>query len=204
KNPISEGGWEMDGYTHDAQVVTYIGPDTAYTGKEIFIGSNENEVVIVDITDKANPVAISQISYTDVGYIHQGWFTEDHTYFLIGDESDEQEDGIHTRTIIFDFTDLDAPIEKFMYSGATNAIDHNGYVKGTTFYLANYTAGVRFIDISSIQSDVMTEVGLFDTYPSDDSANFDGVWNVYPFFASGKIVLSDINEGLFIVKKSGT
>ena len=48
----------------------------------------------------------------------------------------------------------------------------------------------------------MTEVGFFDTYPENDETGFDGVWNVYPFFSSGYIVISDIDEGLFVVKKS--
>ncbi len=201
KNPISEGGWGTDNYSHDAQVVTYNGPDSDYTGKEILIGSNENEVVIVDITDKANPKNISKISYPNVRYTHQGWFTEDQKYFILGDEHDELRIGINTRSIIFDFTDLDNPKEHFIYSAATKSIDHNGYVKGNTFYLASYSAGVRFIDIASISNKSITEVGYFDTYPDNDDANWHGVWNVYPFFNSGKIVVSDIEKGLFILKK---
>lgn len=204
KNPLAEGGWGTDNYSHDAQVVTYSGPDTDYTGKEILIGSNENEVVIVDITDKANPKNISKITYSNVRYTHQGWFTEDQRYFLLGDELDEQRLGIKTKTVVFDFTDLDDPKLHFSYAGPTDAIDHNGYVKGNTFYLANYRAGVRFIDISTIGSKTITENGYFDTYVEDDKANFNGVWNIYPFFPSGNILVSDIEKGLFILRKSGT
>lgn len=202
KNPVSEGGWGTDNYSHDAQVVTYLGPDTDYTGKEILIGSNENEVVIVDITDKTNPTNIASISYPNVGYTHQGWFTENQQYFILGDETDEQSFGISTRTIVFDFTDLDNPLQHFIYTGPTEAIDHNGYTKGDTFYLANYTAGVRFIDLTDIGAGAITEIAYFDTFPNNDMANFNGVWNVYPYFESGKIVISDIDSGLFIVKKS--
>ncbi|MEQ3498814.1 choice-of-anchor B family protein [Tenacibaculum sp. SSH1-16] len=200
-NPINEGGWGMDNYSHDAQVVTYNGPDTNYIGKEILIGSNENEVVIVDITDKANPVNISKISYANVGYTHQGWFTENQKYFILGDELDEQNFGHNTRTIVFDFSDLENPKQHFIYTGPTSAIDHNGYIKGSTFYLANYNAGVRFIDISNIESKTITETNFFDTHPENDNADFNGVWSVYPYFKSGKIVVSDINRGLFILKK---
>lgn len=76
-NPTGEGGYSLGSYSHDAQVVTYCGPDTDYLGKEILVGSNESQVVIVDITDKTNPIGISTISYSNVGYTHQGWFTED-------------------------------------------------------------------------------------------------------------------------------
>jgi len=201
-NPVGEGGWSGDGYSHDVQVITYNGPDTEYTGREILIGSNENEVVIVDITDKTTPVNISSISYENVGYTHQGWFTENQQYFILGDETDEQRYGFPTRTLIFDFTDLDNPTQHFVYAGPTDAIDHNGYVKDDVFYLANYTAGVRFLDISTIANGTMSEIGYFDTYPSSDGASFNGVWNVYPFFESGKIVVSDIESGLFILQKS--
>ncbi|WBX73918.1 choice-of-anchor B family protein [Tenacibaculum pacificus] len=201
KNPKTEGGWGTDNYSHDAQVINYNGPDSDYTGKEILIGSNENEVVIVDISDKSNPKNISKISYANVGYTHQGWFTENKKYFILGDELDEQKFGNKTRNIIFDFTDLDNPKEHFSYTGPTNAIDHNGYIKDNMFYLANYTAGVRFIDITNISSKSITETGYFDTYPNNNGANFNGVWNVYPYFDSGKIIISDINSGLFIVKK---
>ena len=199
-NPVSEGGFRN--YSHDAQVVTYAGPDTEHTGKEILIGSNETEIVIVDITNKANPIKLSTISYANVGYAHQGWFTQDMRYFLLGDELDEIRLGNKTRTVIFDFSDLDNPQLSFNYFGPTDAIDHNGYVKNNTFYLANYTAGIRIIDITNIANKSMTEVGFFDTYPTNNIAGFNGAWSVYPYFESGNIVISDIDNGLFIVKKS--
>jgi choice-of-anchor B domain-containing protein len=201
-NPVAAGGYAMDDYSHDAQVITYNGPDSDYSGKEILIGSNENEVAIVDVTDKANPKSISTITYSNVGYTHQGWFTEDQKYFIVGDELDETGFGFDTRTLVFDFTDLDNPSLKMTYLGSTSAIDHNGYVKGNTYYLANYTAGMRTLDISSIASHVMTEIGYFDTYPQHNNAAFNGVWNVYPYLPSGNIVISDIDSGLFVVKKS--
>lgn len=203
-SPISEGGFATGGHSHDAQVVTYNGPDTDYHGKEILIGSNENEVVIADVTDKVNPVIISTISYTNVGYTHQGWFTEDMKYFILGDELDERDLGTNTRTIVFDFTDLDTPTFHMNYLGPSAAIDHNGYVKNNTFYLANYRAGVRMIDISQIDNNSFSEIGFFDTYPENDGTAFDGAWNVYPYFPSGNIVISDINRGLFVIRKSGT
>ena len=200
-NPTPAGGYSDDSYSHDAQVVTYSGPDTEHLGKEILIGSNENEIAIVDITNKNNPIGLSTISYSNVEYTHQGWFTEDQRYFIVGDEIDEINVGFNTRTIIFDFEDLDNPSFHFEYEGPTEAIDHNGYVKGDKYYLSNYRAGMRVLDISQIGNESITEIGFFDTYPDSDSANFDGAWNVYPFFASNNIVISDINRGFFLVRE---
>ena len=202
-NPVAAGGYSADGYTHDAQVITYNGPDTDYTGREILFGSNANEVVIVDVTDKGNPVNISSISYTQVGYTHQGWFTEDQRYFMVGDETDETHFGFNTRTIILDLNDLDNPQHHFDYFGNLPASDHNGYVVGDKYYMASYRAGLRVIDISDIGNQNMTEIGSFDTYPANDSAGpSGGAWNVYPFFASGNILISDYDRGFFLVAES--
>ncbi len=135
-NPIAAGGYADNGYTHDAQVVTYNGPDQDYQGAEIFIGSNENQVVIANMTDKANPQEIATMDYGQLGYTHQGWFDETQRYFIVGDETDELNFGVPSRTLIFDLSDLDNPTLSFEYLGTTNAIDHNGYVNGNSFYLA--------------------------------------------------------------------
>ena len=200
KNPQPAGGYEEGLYSHDAQVVTYTGPDTDYTGREILIGSNVDEVVLVDITDKTNPQAISTITYGQTGYTHQGWFTEDQRYFILGDELDELNFGLMSRTIIFDFTDLDNPLAHTEYGGPTPAIDHNGYVKNNAYYLANYTAGLRVIDITDIENENMNEIAYFDTFPTNNEASFSGAWSVYPYFNSGHIIISDINSGFFLVR----
>ncbi len=202
KNPVSEGGYGLNGYSHDAQVITYNGPDLDYSGAEIFIGANESQVAIVNITDKENPVGISTFGYDNIEYTHQGWFTEDQRYYIFGDELDEVKLGFDSRTLVFDLSDLDNPILHTSYFGETTAIDHNGYVKGDQYFLANYRAGVRVLDISQIGNKSISEEGFFDTFPSSNSAGFDGVWSVYPYFASGKIIVSDINSGLFVIKKS--
>lgn len=201
-SPQAAGGFSSSGYSHDAQVVTYSGPDTDYTGREIYIGANENEVVVADVTDKNNPVRISGLNYPNLGYTHQGWFTEDQRYFIVGDELDEINLGLNSRTLIFDFQDMDNPVLAFSYSGPTRAIDHNGYVSGNSFYLANYTAGVRVVDLSGIGSQTLSESGFFDTFPTSDVADFDGVWSLYPFLGSGHILISDISSGFFVIKAS--
>ena len=208
--PFEVGGYQASGYTHDAQVVTYSGPDADYQGKEILIASNgnfgsNNYVVFLDVTDRSNPVFISDISYDVPGYTHQGWLTENQEYFILGDEIDEMDSGNNTRTIVFDVEDLDNPQVYSEYYGPTEAIDHNGYVLGDKFFLANYTAGLRIIDISNIENTSgLEEIAYFDSYPDHNFADFDGAWSVYPYFESENIVVSDISGGLFILRESET
>ncbi|RLJ63175.1 choice-of-anchor B domain-containing protein [Lacinutrix venerupis] len=205
-NPTFLGDYSAGGYSHDAQVVTYNGPDLDYTGRQIYVGSNGNtdKVVILDVTDKNNVIPISDFTYPQIDYAHQGWFTDDHAYFVLGDELDEDEFGFNTKTLIFNLTDLDNPSLSSTFFGPTTAIDHNGYIKGNEFYLANYRAGLRILDITNISasSNAMVETAFFDTFPDNDNANFNGVWSVYPYFESGNIIVSDIEGGLFVLRKS--
>jgi hypothetical protein len=47
-------------------------------------------------------------------------------------------------------------------------------------------------------------VAFFDTYPASQSPNgWGGQWSNYPFFASGMVVASDQNNGLFVLHPTG-
>ena len=76
-------------------------------------------------------------------------------------------------------------------------------------YIAYFEIGKYYLiapskinETSDIGNKNMSEIGFFDTFPSSDSANFDGVWNVYPYFESGNIVISDIQGGFLLIRKS--
>ena len=56
------------------------------------------------------------------------------------------------------------------------------------------------LSINDINNPV--EVAYFDTYTSGDKLDFVGSWSNYPFFESGTIPVSSIEEGLFLLKAS--
>lgn len=191
-------GFRGTGYTHDAQCVTYRGPDTRYRGREICFGLNETAVSIADVTDKENAVSISVGRYPDFGYIHQGWLTADHRYLLVDDEGDERTFSRPTQTKIFDVSDLEVPVMVASYEHATRSIDHNLYVSGHLGFQANYTSGLRVVDLRDPLN--IEEIGYFDTTPADSTIGFRGAWSVYPLFDSGTIIVSSIGEGLFVLE----
>jgi choice-of-anchor B domain-containing protein len=193
-------GRASTGYSHDAQCVNYKGPDKRYRGREICIGSNETALSLADVTDKKNPKFVSRSSYPSVGYTHQGWLTDDHRYFYVNDELDEGRGAIQkTRTLVWDFVDLENPklIKEHMSGEA--ASDHNLYVKGDLMYQANYRAGLRVLTVKDPANP--KEIAYFDTAPyHPNTAGFNGAWSVFPFFKSGAIAISSIEQGLFIVR----
>lgn len=188
------------GYTHDAQCVNYHGPDKQYQGHEICVGSNETAISIADVTDKEHPRAISTASYPDHAYVHQGWFTENQRYFFQNDELDELTGNVdHTRTLVWDLTDLDDPQFVQGYLLDNESTDHNLYIKGDTMYESNYVSGLQVIDVSDPANPV--QKGYFDTEPfGEDKPGFAGTWSNYPFFDSGIVIMTSSQEGLFILE----
>ncbi len=204
-NCVGRGVYEIprkhgDAYTHDVQCVIYKGQDARYLGREICVSSNEDTVNIVDVTDKNKPYQISAASYDGVKYTHQGWLTEDHKYFLLGDELDEQRFGVNTKTFIWDFSDLENPKNFAVYTHNSKAIDHNMYVKGDYVYQANYNAGLRILSLKDIHNGNLSEVGFLDTMPSRDSAKFEGVWSIFPYFKSGTVAVAGIDGILYLTR----
>ena len=193
-------GRQRTGYSHDAQCVIYHGPDADYQGREICLGSNETALSIADVTDKSNPIAIAMASYPNVGYSHQGWLSEDQSYFFMGDELDESGGNVtNTRTLIWDLADLDDPILAREFMAETKATDHNLYILGNTMYQSNYKSGLRVLDISDPENPQL--VGNFDTVPyGGDDASMTGSWSNYPYFKSGVVVVTSSREGLFVVR----
>jgi choice-of-anchor B domain-containing protein len=193
-------GKARTGYTHDAQCVTYHGPDEQYKGREICFNSSETAVGIADVTDKQHPKPISVAAYPNVSYTHQGWLSEDHRYFYLDDEGDELDGNApKTRTLVFDVTDLDDPVVAKEFFGTTAATDHNLYVKGNYLYQSNYVAGLRVLDIKDPANPV--EVGFFDTVPfGENQPGFAGSWSNFPYFKSGVIAATSMREGFFMIR----
>jgi len=187
------------GYVHDTQCVIYDGPDPDYSGQEVCFNASETALVIANVNDKENPQTVSVRSYEDVSYAHQGWLSEDRNFYLLNDELDESGMGFNTRTYIWDVRNLDDPKLTGIHEFTTQNIDHNLYVKGNHVYEANYTNGLRILELEDLQNANLSETAFFDTYPENDFTMFDGAWSSYPFFESGVIVVSDISGGLFVL-----
>jgi choice-of-anchor B domain-containing protein len=199
--PSFAGCFSSDGYTHDAQCVSYTGPDTYHWGNEICIASNADTITVVDVTVKTAPVQLSRTGYSGRGYTHQAWLSEDQSLLFLNDELDEQNFRHNTRTRVWDMSDLDTPALIDTFTNSTTAIDHNLYVKGNYVFQANYRSGLRVLEIvkDSGAYVMLDERAFFDIYPSSDSANFNGAWSNYPYFPSGTIVVSGMEQGLFVL-----
>lgn len=200
ENPVNRGSTNPSGgHVHDAQVVTYeSGP---YAGREIaFCPSGYDSFDIIDVTNKSNMTRLSSTVYQGLSYSHQGWLSEDRRYFYLDDEIDEINGHTSTtRTLVFDVTDLSDPELVNTFTTGQPATDHNLFVHEGFVYEANYNGGFHVFDARSDPIDP-DHVGWFDTYPENNRVGYGlGAWSSFPFYPSGRVVVSDINRGLFVL-----
>lgn len=199
--PTFVGNFSADGYTHDTQVVNYNGPDSDHVGREIAFNSNEDTLTIVDVSNKSSMSQISRTEYAGSEYAHQGWLSEDQRFFFMNDELDElrSSDPIQTTTRVWDVSDLDNPFLVGEFLGTEQTIDHNLYVKGDLIFQANYESGLRILKVNDAATMDIEEFGFFDTYFDGNEVSFNGAWSVFPYFESGTVIVSDRQNGLFIL-----
>lgn len=198
--------------SHEAHCVVYSGPDGRFHGREICFFSNESALHVVDVTDKTidadgfmtNATVLQRIVYPGLQYVHQGWLAHDQRYFVLGDELDEMDNAPpvqKTKTYLFDAASLTDIVTLPAYEHATGCIDHQIHVKGPIVFQANYSCGLRVFDGRRIGQSQLVEIAFFDTDPtSDDAPVFSGAWGSYPYFKSGNVIVSDIEQGLFVLR----
>jgi choice-of-anchor B domain-containing protein len=201
ENLVIKDAWTTQ-YVHEAQVITYTeGP---YAGREIafcfaagpYYGYSKG-FATVDVTDKSNFQQLALVAYDNIEFCHQGWISPDNKYVYINDELDGGNIP-YPLTRVMDVTDLSAPFMTATFTTPGNtAIDHNEYVVDGTLYQSNYTSGLRVFDLTDPLKPF--EYAFFDTRPEDNSPNYQGNWGNYPFFASGTIIASDMQRGMFVL-----
>ena len=175
------------------------GPDSRYIKSEICFNYNVDTLTIVDVTNKAAPRQLSRIGYSGSAYTHQGWLTDDRTHVIVNDEQDE-DGAVNTKSHVFNVKSLTNPTYVGYHSGTTKATDHNLYIKDNLVFQANFRAGLQVLRINNLDSASLTQVGHFDIYPSSNSDTLNGAWGNYPYFSSGNIIVSGIEQGLYVLK----
>ncbi|WNJ17730.1 choice-of-anchor B family protein [Pontibacter sp. G13] len=76
------------------------------------------------------------------------------------------------------------------------SIPHNVHVLDDYLITSYYADGLQVVDASRPHN--LIEVGYYDTTPIE-GGTYDGAWGAYPFLPSGNILVTDIDEGLFVM-----
>ena len=168
-------------YYHDVEVRG----GRAY-GSAIYAGGG------VDVLDVADPGAMTRVStftYPGAG-AHNTCATEDGRTVYVGDEIGTAGNWIR----IFDASTDDPELVGEVVVDRRAAV-HNCYVRGARLYVAHYTEGLRVFDVTDPHRPV--ETAYLDTF-RQPGHGYRGAWTAYPYFASGKVIVSDMQTGLWV------
>lgn len=188
EDPQYIGEFTESGYIHDL----YVRNDTAYCHQPY-----TNIFYVVSFSDPANPVILGSLdSYPDQAVCHSGWLTDDGNYYVFADESPGKKLKICD---VSDLSDIQV-IATFGSEVTSQSIAHNPIIKGDFVHISYYNDGYWIFDISDPYQPTLA--GYYDTFPSAQSNDNRGAWGVYPYLPSGNVLISDRNNGLFVLDPS--
>ena len=170
-------------YSHDAYV-----RDNKLYSSEIFAGV----LSIYDVSD-FNNVTLLATQQTPFDFTHNAWLNDAGNVVFTTDEVRDAPVAVYDISDLNDIKELD----QFRPLSTINqgVLPHNVFVWNDFLIISYYTDGCILADASRPGN--IIEVGNFDTLLPGESGS--GAWGVYPYFTSGTVVVSDINQGFFVL-----
>ena len=130
--------------------------------------------------------------------VHAAWPTGDNQFLVVSEE--RAGGGLTLYELDDNGTTVTLTLSDTLVLDSSRAFSvHNPVVVGNTLYASWYEAGLQVLEINPA-------TGTWDVVASYDTslftgANgfFDGNWGVYPFLGSDRVLVSDIQNGLFVL-----
>ena len=171
-------------YSHDV----YVRDNIAYSS-EIYQG----HLGIYDVSDKFN-VDLEATQPTPFAFTHNAWLSDDGSVVFTTDEKANAPVAAYDISDLSDIQELDQykPVETL----GLGVIPHNVHVWDDWLIISYYTDGGKIVDAA--EPDNLIEVGNFDTFFTSDGG-FSGAWGAYPYLESGIVLVSDMQNGLYVL-----
>jgi hypothetical protein len=219
--PFAAQGCDADGnYGH--------GAEPSGDGKLAFIAYWDSGFIALDVTDPAKPIYKGRAAYpaTADGDAHSSNYDDKRKLLFSADEDFCKDSGAGTEKgfgymRVWDESNLAAPVQIGDYrtpnslasndQGAGDYVIHNPLLVGSDIYASWYSDGVRVIDVSNPRAP--SETAYFVPPATENPVkpaqrgtltNTTQVWGVAideANEANGLIYLSDMNSGLWIVRR---
>ncbi|MEZ4827408.1 MAG: choice-of-anchor B family protein [Bacteroidia bacterium] len=181
-NPVLLGDYHQH-YVHDL----YARNDRVYTAEL------SNGLTIVDISDPGLPLVTGNRDYPRA-FTHNSWLNDGGNVCFTTDELAEAYLSAWEISDPGDIRFLDR-IRSSVNQG--KSAPHNVHVLNDFLITSYYADGLNIVDASRPGN--LIETGYYDTSPKA-SGLFEGAWGAYPFLPSGLVLISDIEEGLFVLQ----
>jgi hypothetical protein len=220
------GGPFSDGQGCDADANYGHGAEPSADGRLVFLAYWDSGFIRLDVTDPANPVFDGRTVYpaNADGDAHSSQWDDARNLLFTADEDFCKTSGPDVETgygymRVYDFADPASPnqIGEYRTPNSTGTQDtaagdfviHNTFLVGTDVYSSWYTDGVRVVDASDPKAPVevasfVPPAGHNPVHPSQRGvlANTTQIWGVVVDEESGLIYASDMNTGLWILRRT--
>lgn len=220
------GGPFSGGQGCDADANYGHGVEPSDNGKLAFLSYWDSGFIRIDVTNPAQPVFTGRTVYpADAdGDAHSSQYDDARQLLITADEDFCKVSGPATEKgygylRVYDYSNPAAPRQLGAYKtpnslgtndqAAGDFVIHNNFIVGTTSYTSWYTDGVRVVDLSNPRAP--REVAYFvppaTTQPVKPSqrgvlTNTTQVWGVVVDEATGLVYASDMNSGLWILRRT--
>ena len=215
------------GYGCDADANYGHSVEPSADGKLAFVSYWDSGFVALDLTNPANPTFKGRTVYEadEDGDAHSSQYDEARKLLFTGDEDFCKTSGSGTEKgygylRVYDYSTLGAPTQIGEYrtpntlggsdQGAGDYTIHNNYLVGTTLYTSWYSDGIRVIDVADPRApkEVASFVPPASVNPIKPSqrgvlTNTAQVWGSVVDEATGLVYASDMNSGLWILRRTG-
>ena len=222
------GGPFSSGQGCDADPNYGHGVEPSDDGRLVFLSYWDSGFVALDLTDPSNPVFEGRTVYpaNADGDAHSSIYDGDRQLLFAADEDFCKTSGPETETgygylRIYDYSNLATPVQIGSFRtpnslglGAQGSGDytiHNPFVVGTDVYLSWYSDGVRVVDASDPEEPkevayFVPPAGQNPVKPSQRGvlSQTPQVWGVVVDEETGLVYASDMNSGLWILRRTNT
>ena len=177
-------------------------------GASMGFGSSPGRLTIASVAASSPPAVLAEVLYPPLRFTHSSWLSANGRTLYVAEEN------VNAPIRIYDVTDPGDPRLVGSYQPRLGTIPHNFQVRDERFaYLSHYKHGVEVLDVSDPIAPRL--VGFYDTQPGADvepiglapshekgQDTFQGAWGVH-WTDDGRIVVSDMNRGLFVFRFAG-
>lgn len=157
-----------------------------------YLNCGYDGIRVYDFSNPSSPSFLQNMPfYQDQGFNHQGWLTPDGTRYFFGDET-------AGKKVKMCSVGSNYQLQIKNYFGVNtegNSVAHNVMATNDFLFVAYYNEGLRVFDIREYP----TEIAFYDTYPEDYFFKMNGAWGIYGELPSGRLLVSDRQNGLFLL-----
>lgn len=183
----------------DTGIPTYLGPATSRYSHDCFARGdtlysadlNNGFFSVTDVRDKQDPQLLA-VQNTSRNFTHNVWPSDDGKYLFTTDERS------NAYIDAYDISALDniERVDQYrpLATEGTGVLPHNVHYYNGYLVISYYTDGLKIVDAHRPGN--LIEVGSYDTNLRTGSG--DGCWGAFPYLPSGRVLATDMDNGLFV------